>query len=311
MGAIWCFALNPPPGPTRISGANSWVDDFKTNLEMVRFDDGDLDYRIFDSVGQSGGRTKHFINHDHWMDDNSGGFTGGAMMRPNRSFRFEDGKLVIETDVAASIPEYEGEAWTEVDISLAPAPTGRIVDDLYGYGAFGGKWTFGCRLQPNRNPVCALYDDSGRTVFDGGRLWEISFFQQVGDTFGGGPWGDLGEYWRECDTNQMDLFCRDRFRLELEPNRFSLYVNGRLFFQQTVAAGEIIDGLPRGRMFPDAMLNGDLFVYMTDFQVRPSAPVYRFHWGRLAVNPGTPPSASPSFCFGAPQNTCAMEMPHR
>jgi hypothetical protein len=280
-------------------------------MDMVRFDDGDLGYRIFDSVGAAGGRTQHFLNNNHWMDDNAGGFTGGAMMRPDRSFRFEGNKLVIETDVAASIPAYEGEAWTEVDVSLAPAPTGRIVDDLYGYGAFGGYWTFGCRLQPDRNPICALYDDSGRTVFDDGRVWEISFFQQIGDTFGGGPWGESEAYWRECGPNQMDMFCRDRFRLELQSNRFSLYVNGHLYFQQTVAANTTIPGLRKGQMFPDAMLRGDVFVYMTDFQVRPSEPVYRFHWGRLAVNPGTPPSPAPSFCLGQPQNTCPMDMMHK
>ena len=57
---------------------------------MVRFEDGDLDYHVYNGIQTAGvaRTTKHFLNNDHWMDDNSGGSLGGAMLRPNKSFKF-------------------------------------------------------------------------------------------------------------------------------------------------------------------------------------------------------------------------------
>src|SRR4029078_10332334 len=50
MGAIWCYPLTAPSAagvtPTRITGVNDWIDEFNINQQMVRFEDGDLDYRV-------------------------------------------------------------------------------------------------------------------------------------------------------------------------------------------------------------------------------------------------------------------------
>src|SRR5215469_2101607 len=69
MQAIWCFPLNPGP-TTRVSGANDWVDEFQTNMQMQtlgavnspvgnnRLDESTgSDYRIFNNLttGGSGG----------------------------------------------------------------------------------------------------------------------------------------------------------------------------------------------------------------------------------------------------------------
>ena len=55
----------PPPAvqpPTRVTGANDWMDDFGVQGRS-RFDDCDMDYRVFDTLG--GTRiTKHLVNGD-------------------------------------------------------------------------------------------------------------------------------------------------------------------------------------------------------------------------------------------------------
>jgi hypothetical protein len=194
---------------------------------------------------------------------------GGATMRPDRSFRFAGGKLVVEADVAAGIAGYEGNAWAEIGIATAAAPTGNIVDALYAYGIFGGQHSFGCRLQSSREPVCALYAP------DGTRTWEISHFQHEAPTvFGGGPFDELSEVWRTCAGTDPDLECRDNFRLELTKDSIVLYVRGLRYFEQSGA-----------NLLPPELVDGDVYVYFSDWVYRPSAEVTRFHWDRLAVNP--------------------------
>jgi hypothetical protein len=188
--------------------------------------------------------------------------------------------LVVEADVAAGIDDYGGEAWPELMVSMAPGPTDRVVDGLYAYGYFGRFYTFGCRLQSSRVPICALYDDTGRSVGQGGRVFETSFFQPIGRiTFGGGPFNpELDAAWRRCAGTDPDENCRDRFRLELTQDSLNLYVNGVLYFRQA----EIVPD----KQFPAEMLNGDVYVYFADMIYKPAADTVRFHWQRLAVNPG-------------------------
>jgi hypothetical protein len=102
----------------------------------------------------------------------------------------------------------------------------------------------------------------------------------------------------------MDMFCKDRIRMELTKSSLTLYVNGHLYFE---------DGdWPAERQLPDSMVNGgQVYTYFSDWRARPTAQVYRFHWGHLAVNPHDPatgeitdPSASPFFCLGGQSNTC-------
>jgi hypothetical protein len=296
---VWCYQLHPVP-VTRVGGSNSWLDEFDTHREMGRLDDRDMDYRVFEDGRRGTLRSKAFTNQNHWMVDIAAGDNGGVLLRPDRSFRFADGKLVVEADVAAAIPEYSDAAAVEIDVTTAPAPTGRLVDSQYGYGLFGGHWTFGCRFQPDRHVTCSLFNASQKpgdaTVFGNelGRVWQMLPFQPVGTiSRGGAPDGENAGGFRRCGANKMDLLCRDRFRLELTRDRVAVFVNGQPYFEQS--------GIPPRYQFPDEFLHSDLYVYFTSWINRPLAAAYRCHWDRLAVNPsdasgaGLPPSAAPSF----------------
>lgn len=280
---VWCAPL-ASGATTLVNGANAWVDDFNHNLSNADMGDG---YLVFENQGASVYKTEHFRHNDHWMVDVSGVDAdgpapwnfGGALVRPDRSFRFEDGKLVVEADVAAGIVEYGGSAWPEIVVSSAPAPTG-IVDETYAYGMFKENWTVGCRLQSSRQPICAMYDDTGRPSGNGGRRFEISFFQHEGaaQVLGGGPFSpEADKAWRVCQQTDPDLNCRDQFRLELSRDAVTLFVNGTKYMEHR--------GLPADKQLPDALLKGDVYVYFASWIHKPEAPVTRFHWDRLAVNP--------------------------
>jgi hypothetical protein len=296
---VWCYELAEMP-TTRLTGPNSWLDEFDTHLDMGHLADGDMDYRVFSDMEHHGTRQAAvFLNQDHWMVDTADGSNGGVLVRPDRSFRFEDGKLVVEADAAAALPEYGDSGSVEIDITTAPEPTGRVVDEQYGYGLFGGHWTFGCRFQADRQMTCALFNASGTpgdpAVFGNelGRVWQTLPFQPIGRVASGGSPDAVPEHaFRQCAANEMDLFCRDRFRLELTKDSVKVFVNGRPYFEQS--------GIDPANQLPDEFLNADLYVYYTSWINRPLETAYRFHWDRLAVNPrdaagvALPPSAAPS-----------------
>jgi hypothetical protein len=263
---------------------------------MMSLNDGQMGYRVFDRAGESPGRSQHWINQNHWMVDAKDGFTGGASIRPDRSFKFENGKFVVEGDFAAAIPEYGADTWGEITITSAPAPTGVIADNLYAYGQFGGHWAVGCRLQSDRVPVCAIEGASANSPKTSAcfsvpgeyRVAEMSFFQKCGtSTMGGEPGGNLGTYWRECVREGMDMDCRDRFRLEVTKSSLTLYVNGFKYFEDA--------NWPAAHQLPDSFINGDIYVYQSNWQNRAGSHAYRYHWDRFAVNPPTGPTASESF----------------
>jgi hypothetical protein len=296
---IWC--LDPPEtgSPTITQGTNSWLDEFDHHLSTASLGAG---YRVFDRQGASIFRSQHWRHADHWMTDVSGRDQdgpgpwdfGGALMRPDRSFRFQNGMLIVEADVAAGIAEYAGNAWPELIVSTAPAPTGILVDSLYGYGVFGGQWAVGCRLQSSRDPICAMYDNTGRGAGEGGRTFEISSHQHEGaQVFGGGAHNPtLDAAWRRCVGTDPDTNCRDRFRWELSRDTLTMYVNGVKYMEHR--------GLPPEKQLPNAMLNGDVYVYFADWIFKPDVDAVRFHWDRLAVNPTTPPGPAPGAGAGAP-----------
>lgn len=171
-------------------------------------------------------------------------------------------------------------------VSAAPSPTGRVVDDLYSYGQFGGFWTVGCRLQASRWPICAMYDDTARSVGQGGRVFEISAFQsgEATFTFGGSPFQGRETFWRECGSGQPYTACLDHFRWELTRDTLSLYVNGHLYMQHA--------GLPANRQLPDTLLNQPVYVYFSSWIYKPTAETTRFHWKRLAEIPSSSPAAA-------------------
>ena len=329
---VWCVALGPEP-VSRVTGDNSWLDDFKTNVNMGSFEDGEGDYRIFHNAGASTYEDRYFRNQNHWMIDIAGfgpdGFgncsgrgeptnpnpggcynVGNTVIRPNRSFAFQpDGHLVVEADVAAAQVDYAGNAWPEIEVSMADHPTG-ITDGSYAYGDFAGYYTFGCRLQPSRVPICAFFDNTGRPVGEGGRIFETSFWQHADaqSIYGGEPGTpDRDAAWRVCQHDEPDPFCRDRFRLDLTKDSVTLYVNAVKYFE--------VSGLPPKNQFPDQFMKGPLYVYNSSTIYRPYQdsigfyPATRFHWNHFAVNPGPDLTVSPLFCADQPRAICAPFQP--
>ena len=326
--AVWCVQLGAEPD-TRVSNGNSWLDDFDTNVDMGTLEDGQGDYRIFHNAGPSTYEDRYFRNKNHWMVDVAGygpdGYSdcqgappgtnpnpagcynfGNTVIRPNRSFTFQpDGHLIVEADVAAALEDYAGNAWPEIVVSQADHPTG-VIDGLYSYGDFINNWTVGCRLQASRVPICAMYDNSGRNAGQGGRVFELSYFQPEGaqHVWGGSPdvAPELAAAWRTCGHDEPDLWCRDRFRLDLTKDSLTLYVNAVKYFEVT--------GLPADKQLPDALTKGPVYVYDASTIYKPYSdsigtyPVTRFHWDHFAVNPGTPPSASPLYCPDQPRSIC-------
>jgi hypothetical protein len=291
---MFCDTLRTGVPSTFINGTNSWVDDFEHGASMADLGPG---YVRFEKSSLQTGRTGTFRHNNHWMVDvlASNGQVGGSQMRPDRSFRFENGKLVVETDVAAGIEDYDGFAWPEITVTTAsspasqaygPTPAKSVGDDLYAYGQFGGYDSIGIRLTGAR-PIEAYYDDTQRG-FPCGRVFELSWFQDgsspgTGECpkarqftiWGGGEWAAPGAV-RFCAGTDPDINCRDRFRWELTKTSITLYANGRKLMEHTALPGF---GLP------DRFINSPVYVYFSDWVYQGPNRVVRFHWDRVAVNP--------------------------
>ena len=262
--------------PTFTSGQNSWVDDFQHGHSFAEMGEG---YRIFnDPQGDGIHQIAYWRHADHWMvdvngRDQHGGAPwnqGGTMVRPDRSFRFENGRLVVEMVVAAGISTYAGTAWPEIVVSTAPEPHSPPADGLYAYGWFAGDDAVGIRLA-DRFPQIAYYPASGP------RAYELPLRPSPGAVqTGGGPFGPAGDAaWRTCIGGQNpDTDCRDVFRWELTRTTLKLYVNGVEYHTATNLAP-----------LADAMVNGEVYVYAASWMYKPSGDTVRFHWDRFAVNP--------------------------
>jgi hypothetical protein len=317
----WCLGtLAAGPTTRQLDRWGGWEDGFQTNVQLGRLSNGDMGYRVFDGLSNGRAvRTRHFVNDDHWMVDMSHD-NGGAAISPNQAFHFENGKLVLEADVAAGVPAYftsQGDiVWPEVVWSTAATPTAKVTDGLYLYGHFGGQWASGCRLNGGRNMVCALEAD--HTIRAGNsqspcfpapdsRVLAVSGFQACGTTHSGfaADFGAPKSAWRQCQANQADVYCRDRFRFEWSQDGFVAYVNGIRYAQDS--------GWPGDARIPQSIVSGHVpvYAYFGEWGDFSDANVYRFHWGRVAVNPHDAsgsllgPSRAPSYCPGQPQDTCA------
>jgi hypothetical protein len=279
---------------TAIRSHNSWLDEFDHALSFSNFNN--TAYRVFEH--QNGIHDSiHWRHANHWMvdiasvplgDPVNGNILGGALISPNQSFQFQNGKFIVEADMAAGHQDYDensNSAWGELIITTAPNPLYSRPNGLYGYDLFPGHWTLGCRLQPSRESICTLMDNTNRGLLNGGRTWEMSWFQHVGTTvYGGFPDSGLENYWRTCAGDQGDFGCRDRFRMEITATSVTLFVNGIKYFEQT--------GVPE---MPAELLNGNLYVYYGSMVAGHQAPVIRYHWDKLTVNTNQPPSAAPGF----------------
>ena len=294
---VFC-SINNSASNTSTSGNNSWLDDFDHGATFSDF--SRTGYYIYNSMANIN-QSIHWRHANHWMVDLATRrineapeqSSGAAFLRPDQTFQFENGKLIVEADVAAGMSAYEVNVWPEIVISMADRPLGFTPgSSLYAYDMFPEDWTLGCRLQATRHPICALKDNSGNfEAHKGpGMVWEMSWFQHVGtNTYGGNALDGRGDYWRECDYDEPDIKCRDRFRLELTRTSLTLYVNGIKYFQQT--------GIPP---LPDALFNGNVYVYFASTVWKHPADTIRYHWDRIAVNPEGPPTAAPGFEPPAP-----------
>jgi hypothetical protein len=289
---MFCDHLMRGVRGTFINRRNSWFDDFEHDASMADMGPGYVKFERSSLPGSA--RTGHFRHNNHWMVDvYAPGKVGGAQMRPARSFRFANGKLVVVADVAAGIDEYF-DMWPEITVTTAsspaasslgrvgPTPARSIGDNLYAYGQFGGYDALGIRLTGNR-PTVAYYDNTERG-FSCGRLFELSWFQDGSGScgsprqfniWGGGEWAAPGAL-RHCRGTDPDINCRDLFRWELTTTSITLYVNGRKYMEHTALPGF---GLP------DRFVNADLYVYFSDWVYQPPNHVVRFHWDRVAINP--------------------------
>ena len=174
-------------------------------------------------------------------------------------------------------------------------------------------------MHGGRNVVCALEAD--KAIPTNGdkapcfsvaesRVFELSAFQACGTTHSGfaADFGAPKAAWRQCQPNQVDTYCRDRFRFEWSQSGFVAYVNGIKYAEDT--------GWPGYAQIPAAIASGKrpVYAFFGEWGAFRDANVYRFHWGRIAVNPhdanGNPlaPSAATSYCPGQVQSTCPTSM---
>ena len=291
---VFCSIVNHGPD-TSTQHANRWLDAFDHGLSFANFTD--TPYRIFETLGVQ--QSLHWRHANHWMVDvapdaptetQANHAIGGAMLRADRTFRFQEGMLRVDTEYAAGLPAYGATAWGEIIITTGDHPIyngnpqGEAArrDTLYGYDMFPNHWTLGCRLQADSHTTCSLMKNSTQGANDGGRSWEISFFQMVGETAMGGV--SDGSSYRFCQTGDPDMECRDRFRLELTRTSLTIYANGSKYFEQT--------GLPP---LPDELVNGELYIYLASIVNLAEADTVRFHWDHFAVNSPDAPSAAPGF----------------
>jgi hypothetical protein len=270
---MFCHHLVAGVPATLTQGANSWVDEFNHGASMADLGPGYKQYNNQVEIRTAG----HFRHNEHWMVDiQPDGGNGMAMMRPDRSFRFQNGKLVVEADVAAGIEDYGNHVWTELVVSTSPTPhpgPPPYPDVAYGYGQFRNAHTIGVRLQSSRFPITALFAPNGT------RTWELPFNAPATRIdYGGSPDGNLANAWRSCDGNDPDLNCRDRFRWELSKDSLVLYVNGVKYLENT--------GFPAAAQLPAAFLNSDVYVYFVSAVHTDDRQTIRYHWDRIAINPG-------------------------
>jgi len=286
----WCVALTAGVD-SAVRGVNSWTDEFRSGAVNARLA---TSYRIFE-LGRPHTstvfRTQHFAQNGHWMVDVAGRGAplgvyagavddfaigpnnGGALMRPDAEFGFEDGRLVVEVDVAAGMNSYGDHAWPEIVVTTANAPTPYETNGWYAAGIFGGYPVVACGFPADRLSECRIYDRDTITAHLSARSTAGAAFAE-----GGAPTTPARDAaWRTCTPSQADELCRDRFRVVLEKDAVALSVNGVRYMEHR--------GLPEASRLPGELLRSSVYVYFASWTYLGDPAVVRFHWGRIAINP--------------------------
>lgn len=315
---IWCLDSNSlvtPQATGALDGFGGWIDKFNNTIsgaQPAHLNDGEIGYHTYENITGSN-QSQHWEANGYFVADmTKGGSENGTDLSPIQSFSFQNGKLILEADVAASEPGFSDSnngdvVWPEIDWSTIPTPHADSTNDgLYLYGYFRGGYSAGCRLQAHRSLTCSVQADHDLTSTTNdqapcyssspARVMEISGFQSCGSVHAGFSvdFGAAANAWRVCSPGAVDA-CLDRFRLEWSQNGLVAYLNGIKFAEDS--------NWPAQALFPDTIVNGStpIYAHFGEFGDFSSSDVYRFHWGRVAVNPHNPdgtiagPSASPTF----------------
>jgi hypothetical protein len=316
---VWCLDnLISPQKTGNLDGFGGWIDLFNNNISgnnPAHINDNEIGYHTYEDISAGGGQaiSQHWEANNYFVADlNKGALDNGTDLSPAQSFAFQNGKLVLEGDIAASEPGFADasgadNAWAEIDWSTRPNPDASTINDnLYLYGYFRGAYSAGCRLQAHRSLTCAVEADHDLASVTGdqapcysvspARVIEMSGHQQCGSIHSGFSvdFGAPSDAWRICPQGTVDP-CLDRFRLEWSQNGFVAYVNGIKFAEDS--------NWPTQALFPSSITNGStpIYAHFGEFGDFTDNNVYRFHWGRIAVNPHNSngslmtPSASPTF----------------
>ena len=308
----WCSTPLTTVVDTHTEGANSWVDEFNHGQTHAQLSPA---YVAQEANGDACD-TIWFSHNNHWMVDIQGDngpypTLCGATMRPNRTFRTENGKVTIEFEVASPIAGTRdvaglSDAWPEFTVTTDPTPGNLRQNGTYIYETFAGHWTFGCRMQQSKHPICALYQPADGPPAQPYRRWEIN--QNGGDVtseLNGGPaTGAIADAWKGCTSTQdPDVVCRNKHRVEITSTTIKFYVNGVEGYSAVFLNDEVKN-----------ILDNPFYVYFGDFAYRiEQDTVVRFHWDRLAINAGsnqTPtPTPSPSPTITATPTVTATPSP--
>ena len=290
----WCSLL-AAGADTAMRTTNAWSDGFLSGAVHAQLSSSYVVYenarRVASGANTSLYRTQHFAHNGHWMVDIAGSgapmgiyegsaadfFTGpnngGGLMRPNEPFRFEDGRLVIEFETSAGMSAYGDRVWPEIVVTTAAGPSGRETNGWYAAGLFGGSAAIGCAFPSDRLSECRVYDADQITA-------NLNAHASGGAAmaFGGAPVTDAMQHaWRLCSPTDPDAACRDRFKIVLERDAVTIFVNGLRYMEHR--------GLPVASQLPADLLSSPVYVYFASWAYLVQPTVARVHWGSIAINP--------------------------
>lgn len=252
--AIWCYEQLSKEITTYKETANSFIDTFKTGIAFTNCCGG---YSIFQN-NQSDSKAVYWRQNNNWYVDTQGKST---LIRPNKSFTFENGKLIVETTMSSSMPGYTEKNLSEIVITSAETTT-NTNQNTYAINAFPAYWTVGCRIVgSSQRIVCSLLNDkkNGNTI-----LYEKTVPPSVTGKAA----------WKQCKTNESFSNCENTYRFELSRTSLVIFVND-------IRYGQLTNLSP----LPEALLKGKVYVYFATTNLTNSEKTYRYHWGSIAINP--------------------------